>query len=157
MINLRQHNFSLLRQKYQFYFVYDPIYSNEKICIFVKTRKQILTRNLFENFSDKDYFSSLLNKRFDEMKDKIKFNLYSFLIACVFFFLGTLLTFDFLDFQGLNFLPIILIFCVSFSIIGFSINYIRLQELDKFIDSNEDLDYELLEILIMKSKIENED
>lgn len=157
VIALRKKKKNVLKTKYQFYFVEDPVYNDEKICIFTNTEQQKKTRDLFDHFSHRDYFHYLLDDKLFQLKEDIKFNVYlggAFLLLVTF---GTVYTFNFLDHQELNFIPVLLIFTVSGAIIYLALNWIRFSVIQGFLSNNLKIDKEFLKILILKYFCENED
>ncbi len=157
VITLRKKKKHVLKIKYQFYFVEDPVYNDEKLCIFTNTEQQKKTRDLFDHFSHRDYFHYLLEDKLVPLLESVLFNLYLAAAFLLLVSIGTVYTFNFLDHQELNFIPVLLIFTVSGSIIYLALNWIRYSVLKGFINSNFRIDKEFLKILVLKYFCENED
>ena len=156
LVAQRKQKYSEIEKKYQLYFIDDPIYKDETLIIIIQNEIQKNTKVLFDHFSDPYYFPFLLENKIDELKTK---TLYKILISFSFFILfsyGTVMTFHFLDTQGLNFIPIVMIFIVAAEIIMCCLSSIRYRFLSEFAlntDSHSDLkqiDKKFLELLIKK-------
>lgn len=157
MISLRKSKYVALRKRYQFYFIEDPIFNDEKMIIFANTPEQKRTKLLFDHFSDKDYFKYFLENKLEDLKDRVIGNIWISFVFFILVSLGTVFTFNLLDYQGLNFLPVLLIFMVSGSIVFLSLYIIRYRVLKDFISNNRRIDHEFLKILVLKYYCENED
>ena len=148
VIDIRDEKAKELKNKYVFYIITDPIFKTEKIVIFIKTEKQAITLNLFSHFSSLDYIPYLITCDFGELRNKMKFNIIVSCLLVIFFCLGMYMTFDFLEIQSLNFIPIIFIFLIAISIILVMVNTIRFSVVNSI--NEEDIDKEYMKILTLK-------
>lgn len=128
----------------------DPIFNTEKVNLIIKSKKEQYTRKLFNHFASIEYMPYMIKQEFNLLKKKMSFNLVILCILLLFFCLGIITTFDYLNYQTLNFIPIIFIFLISGDLVFLILNFIRFDILNKTIHNNKRIDVEFLKLLILK-------